>query len=71
MRLEHAEESVKEFYEKNPEVPAIMTWGQVWRGGGATVMEIRKYETTSATHAFHATIYASYHMTFAISNSLP
>jgi hypothetical protein len=25
MRLEHAEESVKEFYEKNPEVPAIMT----------------------------------------------
>jgi hypothetical protein len=41
MSLEHALESIEEFYTDNLEVPALITWGQVWKGGGAPVRDIR------------------------------
>jgi hypothetical protein len=55
MSLEHARETIEEFHEENAKAPVITARGQVWRGGGAPVMEIRKYETTSVTQAFHVT----------------
>jgi hypothetical protein len=41
MSLEHAPDSTKEIYGMNPKLPAIMTWGHVWRGGGKTVRAMR------------------------------
>jgi hypothetical protein len=44
MSLETALEFIEEYYEANLEVLVISTRGQVWRGGGATVMDTKEYK---------------------------
>jgi hypothetical protein len=53
--LEHATESIEEFYGENPEVPALVTSGQVWRGGGAPGMDIGIQSYCSDYEPFYVT----------------
>jgi hypothetical protein len=39
--LEHALELIEEFYTDNLEASALIPCGQVWKGGGAPVRDLR------------------------------
>jgi hypothetical protein len=50
-------ESIDKFYMENPEAPAITTSGQVWRGGGAPVMEYGNRNGFWLHKTFHMTTF--------------